>query len=80
MGLTIDFSMGFICFDAATKVLCVVSLRVRGPGPNQGRLELLPAPVSTLTGYQVLDLRSSFLLIGDKLCLNMFIEKQEIEF
>lgn len=78
MGLTIDFSMGFICFDAATKVLCVVSSRVCGLGPNEGRLELLPAPVSTLTGYQVLDLR--FLLTGDKLCLNMFIEKQEIEF
>ena len=80
MGLTIDFSTGFICFDAATKVLCVVSARMRGLGPNQGRRGPLAPPVSTLTGFQGLDLRSSSLLIGDKLCLNMFIEKQEIEF
>ena len=70
MGLTIDFSTGFICFDAATKVGYPVSSSMRQAScaeNNRNCFQLLSAGC--------LVIRCQTLLIGDKLCLNLLREK-----
>ena len=70
MGLTIDFSTGFICFDAATKVGYPISLSMRQASCTENNWNCFQR---LSAGCLVIRCQTSF--IGDKLCLNLLIEK-----